>query len=215
MESKSAKYTFFGTLIAALIAGGVALYIHYDDRATKKTEMLINKSEEQKNTTTTLAVSNVYLPPVNTKLDSVFYAEIKNGQHNNANDLNFKLNFGAATITSCETLPINVIDPKTIFETSFVTFSYKKIDKKEKIHIYCFLSTPTFESLLITGTNLRTNIEYNNNDYSNTLVTSSSGFVTFFKIIGSIVAVIFIGYFTVILISLFNKKVEKLGVKIE
>jgi len=211
MESKSAKYTFLGTLVAALIAASVALYIHYDGRSNKP-EISVNKALEKTKSTANLSVSNVYLPAINTQQDSVFYAEIKNGPYNSANDLKFKLNFGTATITSCETLPINVIDQQTNFETSFVHFSYKRIEKKETIYIYCLLSTPTFESLLISGTNLYSNIEYSLSDYSNTIDDSDSSFMTFFKVIGSIVAVIFIGYFTIILIALFNRKVEQLGV---
>lgn len=215
MESKSAKYSLWGTLIAALIAAIVALYIHYDGKSEKKAQIALEKVAEASKKTANLKISNVYYPPVNTQLDSVFFAEITNSSLNDAKDLNFKMNFGTASVSSCETLPINVIKPDTKFETSFVNFSYQKIARKEKIYIYCFLSAPTFESIFISGSNLFTNVEFNQTEHMLVQNDSTSSFITFFKVIGSIVAVIFIGYFTVVLISLFNKKVEKMGVKFE
>jgi hypothetical protein len=215
VESKSAKYSLWATLIAALIAAIVALYIHYDGKSEKKVQIALEKAVNESNKTANLKVSNIYVPPINTELDSVFFAEVSNRSLNNAKDLNFKINFGAASITSCETLPINVIKPNAKFETSFVHFSYQEIEKKEKIYIYCFLSSPTFESLFISGSNLFTNIDFNYKEHVSNKTDSTSSFLTFFKVIGSIVAVIFIIYFTVLLISLFTIKVKKMGVKFE
>jgi hypothetical protein len=215
VESKSAKYSLWATLIAALIAATVALYIHYDGKSEKKAQIALEKAANESNKKANLKVSNIYVPPINTKLDSVFFAEISNNSLNNAEDLNFKINFGAARITSCETLPINVIKPNAKFETSFVHFSYQEIEKKEKIYIYCFLSSPTFESIFISGSNLFTNIDFKYKEHVQNKPDSISNYLTFFKVIGSFVAVIFIVYFTVLLISLLNIMLKKVGVKFE
>lgn len=215
MESKSAKYGLWGTILAALITGAIALYIHYDGKSEKQNENQEILSADQKKETANLKVKEVYIPPVNTRLDSGFYAEIANESLLDAEQIEVSINFGSASVIACETLPVNVFADATTFETSFVVFSYNKVKRKEKLHLYCHLSNPSFDSLLITGQNLFSSVEYNRSDLDSSIVQDNSSYVTFFKVIASIVAAVLIAYFTVVLIMLINKHVEKLGIKFE
>jgi hypothetical protein len=74
------------------------------------------------------------------------------------------------------------------------------------------LSHPAFDSILISGSNLYSSKEYTYKEYIDKfepiLKDEESGFVTFFKVVGTIVAVIFIGFFTIMLISFISKKLE-------
>ncbi|MCG6227138.1 hypothetical protein [Vibrio furnissii] len=215
MESKSAKYGLLGAIVAALISGAIALYIHYDDKSEKQKEINEAVAADELTKTANLRIQNVYLPPVNTHLDSSFYAEIANESQLDAENIKVSINFGDASVTSCETLPHNAFVDKTKFDTSFVTFSYDKIRKKEKLHVYCLLSNPTFESLLITGNNLYSNVKFDRSDLNNISKESGSSFVTFFKVIGSGIAVIFLAYFTIAIIQLIHLQFKKLGVRLE
>jgi hypothetical protein len=215
LESKSAKYGLWGAILAALITGVIALYIHYDGKSEKQKEAQEVLSADQKKETANLKVKEIYIPPVNTRLDSGFYAEIANESLLDAEQIEVSINFGSASVIACETLPVNVFADAATFETSFVVFSYDKVKRKEKLHVYCHLSNPSFDSLLITGENLFSSVEYDRADLDSSIVQDNSSYATFFKVVASIVAVVLIAYFTVVLIMLINKRVEKLGVKFE
>ena len=215
MESKSVKYGLWGAIVAALITGAITLYIHYDGKSEKQKEAQKVLSIDQTKKTAKLKVKEVYLPPVNTRLDSVFYSEIANESLFDAEKVEFSINFGSASVTSCETLPVNVFENNVKFDTSFVVFSYDKIKQKEKLYVYCHLSNPSFDSLLITGENLFSNVEYNKDDLNQLIVEDNSGYITFFKVVGSIVVTVLIIHLTGIFIMLINKRVEKFRVKFE
>jgi hypothetical protein len=204
VESKTAKYTFLGTIMAAIITGAIGLYIHLDGQG-KIEKMVAKKAEAEKSKgTARLTISNVYVPPVNTAQDSSFFVEISNGRLHIAKDVNVKINFGEASISSCETLPVNVLKGHVKYNTSIVSFSVGNIAENDSVYVYCLLSSPVLESILVTGPNLFNNSKYT---YSpSTKENEGSSFINFFKVIASIVAVIFIGYFTIVILSLLNKK---------
>jgi hypothetical protein len=218
MESKMAKYAFWGVIIAAVITGGIGLYIHLDGKSepTVTTKQIReNKKmleEEKPKDTTSLYIRDLYVPPINTALDSSFYMKIENSSYNAAKDVSIRINFGKASISSCETLPDNVFTDKTKFETSIVSISVGEIPIKDEFFVYCHLSHPAFDSILISGSNLYSSKEYTYKEYIDKfepiLKDEESGFVTFFKVVGTIVAVIFIGFFTIMLISFISKKLE-------
>lgn len=83
-----------GTILAAIITGAIALYIHYDSKTelekTKEIEIKADKSKDTAN----LTISNVYVPPINTDIESSFFVKIENNSLNDAKNLNIKINFG-------------------------------------------------------------------------------------------------------------------------
>ena len=205
MESKVAKYGFWGTVIAALITGAIGIYIHLDSKA-EATKIMESKQEADKSKdTANLTISNVYVPPVNTSLDSSFFVQIQNNSLNVAKDVKVKINFGESSVTNCETIPENLINEKQKI-SSVISFSAGDIQRQDSLYVYCLLSHPVFESILLTGSNLFSNELYKFSQYMPKKKDESSGFITFFKFIATIVAVIFIGYFTIITISALNRK---------
>ena len=205
MEHKIAKYSIWSVIIAAIITGGVALYIHFDGKNNKSETEEIRKQANQSKDTANLTIINVFLPPVNTKLESAFYAEITNNSLNAANDIQVTLNFGISTVSNCETLPNNAFETIKDFKDSVITFSVKSIKRKESLHIYCLISNPVFDSIIITGPNLFNSEKLTFEDFDPIERNGASGFVKFFKVVGSIVAVIFIIYFTILIINVLNK----------
>ena len=206
MEQKTAHYGLWGAVLAALITGAIGLYIHYDGKSEQKKIQELEKKADQSKDTANLTISNVYLPPVNTSMDSVFFAEVTNNSLNVAKDLEVKLDFGEASISGCETLPNNKFNNQETFKSSIASFSVKKLERKDSFYIYCFISHPVFKSLLITGSNLFSNERLNYENYRPIKENGESGFVTFFKVVASLVGLVFIVYFVVILITLLNKK---------
>ncbi|PCJ33757.1 MAG: hypothetical protein COA75_14800 [Cellvibrionales bacterium] len=208
MESKSAKYTFWGAVLAAVISGAIGLYIHLDGQEEEKEIAIKNAAAEKSKDTARLTISNVYVPPINTLQQSSFFAQINNNSLNIAKDISVKINFGEASISSCETIPINAFKDDTSFETSIVSFSVGDIQIRDSFYIYCLLSSPIFESILVTGPNLFSNEKYIYKTTARGTINDNSGFIKFFKVIATIVAVIFIGYFTIAILSLLNKKFD-------
>lgn len=206
MDSKSAKYAFWGAVMAAVITGAIGLYIHLDGKTEQKRIIEQKNEADQSKDTANLTISNVYVPPINTSQDSSFFFEISNNSLNVAKNINVKINFGEASITSCETLPENHFKAGETYDSSIVTFPAGDIQKKDKLYVYCMISSPVFESILITGPNLFSNEKLEFSDLNGGISSENSGFLTFFKVVATIVAVIFIGYFTIVILSLLNKR---------
>lgn len=206
MEQKSAKYGLWGALLAALITAGVTLYTYYDGKSEEKKITELEEQADREKETANLTIKNLYLPPINTKIDSVFFVEVSNNSLNPANDLKVKLDFGEAMVSQCEILPLNPFDENEKFDTGIVEFSLNTLEKKDSFYVYCLISHPTFKSILITGSNLFSNEYLNYENYRPNKNNKESGFVTFFKVIGSMVALVFVVYFVIVgLILLTNK----------
>jgi hypothetical protein len=214
VESKSAKYAFWGTVFAAIITGAIGLYIHLDGKEDKtkiiEQQRIIEqkKEAEQSKNTASLNISKVNMPPINTSQDSSFFVEIKNNSLNIAKDITVKINFGEASVTSCETLPKNVFQKEQNYNTSIISFPVGDIQKSDKFYVYCLISNPVFESILISGSNLFSNQVFEYKNLKREVKIESSGFLTFFKVVATIVAVIFTIYFTIATISFLNKKLN-------
>jgi len=206
MENKSAKYGLIGAIIAALITGVIALYIHFDTKSEQEKITEIEKKADKSKETANLTISNIFLPEINTKLESPFFVKISNNSLKDAKNLNIKINFGEAEVFKCETQPIDVFDENQIFESSIVSFYIQDLKRKDVMYIYCLTSLPTFDSILITGSNLFQNEKYTYKQYKLHNVENNSGFITFFKVIGSIIVVVFLGYFTILILKLLNRK---------
>lgn len=205
-EQKTAHYGLWGAVLAALITGAIGLYIHYDGKSEQKKNQELEKKADQSKDTANLTISNVYLTPINTSIDSVFFAEVTNNSLNVAKNLIVKLDFGEATISKCEITPSNAINKNETFTSSIVSFSVEELERKDTFYIYCFISHPVFKSLLITGSNLFSNEQLNYKNYHPIKTDEESGFLTFFKVIASIVSLVFVIYFVIVVINFLNKK---------
>jgi hypothetical protein len=205
MEYKSAKIGVIGAVLAAIISGGVALYVNYQENEGKREAEKIEKAAQESKDSATITISKVYVPPVNTQIDSVFFAVLSNKSHNNARNLKVELDFASSSISACETLPENQFSNNETFKTGMVSFDVSEIRKKSKLYIYCQISEPTFNDILVTGENLYRSARYTYEDHSTGQHSNSTGFIQFFKVIGSIVALVFIIYFTIVILGLLNK----------
>ena len=208
MDQKSAKYALWGALLAAIITGGVTLYIYYDGKSEEKKIIELEKKADREEDTANLTIKNVYLPPINTKIDSVFFVEVSNNSLNTAKDLKVKIDFGEAIVSKCEILPDNLFDENEKFDKSIIEFSLSTLERNDSFYIYCLISHPTFKSFLITGSNLFSNEYLTYENYRLSKNNGESGFVTFFKVVASIVAVVFVVYFVIVGLILLDRKLK-------
>jgi hypothetical protein len=208
MEHKTAKYGLWGAIVAALITGGVALYIHNDGKSEEKKIIELEKKADKAKDTANLTIRNVYLPPINTSLDSIFFAEITNNSLNVAKDLRVKLDFGEASISQCEVIPGGLVNKSNTLKNSILEYSINELERNDSFYIYCFISHPIFKSLLITGSNLFSDEYLTYKRYRPDRSNEESGFITFFKVIASIVALVFIVYFAIVGLILINRRLK-------
>ena len=142
---------------------------------------------------------------INWFLDSAFFVQIQNNSLNLAKNVVVKINFGESSVTSCETIPAKLISNEKIV-SSIISFSVGDIQRKDSLYVYCLLSHPVFESILLTGSNLFSNELYEFKQYISPTKDNNSSFIKFFKGVASVVAVIFIGYFTNLTLSALNRR---------
>ena len=214
MDTKSAIYTCLGAIVASAITAGV---MYYNNERTL--EARIDEAEKQRielrkqivdnKKLAKILISNTYVPRINTNIDSVFYTEISNESENTSNNTLLTINFGGTEIRACETLPINHVKPESIKNGSVLNLDKLKLMSNEKLYIYCQTSSPIFESITVSGDNLAYRVSKNFASMKLKAVRKSGNpYSTFFKVIGCIVALIFIGYFTLAGIVIFNKKLK-------
>ncbi|MCL1066864.1 hypothetical protein L2735_08605 [Shewanella olleyana] len=209
MEFKTAKYGLWGAVIAAAITGAVALYIHFDEREIKVDKENAVETKQGRNLTS-ISIKSVSLPPVNTVLESSFYAEFKNESHNEVRDAKATINFGRNAISSCETQPSNVFSKETNHESSIITFDIKRLHQMESIHLYCLLANPTFKNISVIGGNTNSSSTLSYQAYVEKKVDDNqSAFITLFKIVGSLIGVVFLIYFAIILFKILNSFFSK------
>lgn len=206
------KYTFWGMIIAALITGGITFYLDYNSKKVeeeKEKERLAKIEEEKKSSFSKLNINEILLPSINTELDSFFYLKISNDSYNDATNVNLKINFGETQITECEVQPKT--NRKVILDSSLLTYSLDSIKKDDSFFVYCTLKSPIFDSILISGENLKDNIKLTFNDFktkkTNNIIEKEDE-LGFFTILFRIWFVIMGGYFTIISITMISRKLS-------
>ena len=156
MESKSAKYGLIGAIVAALIAGAVTLFVHFDKspNGSRLAESVISeKKDEKQKPRITVNIIDTFVTPVAFEGPAYFYTEIQASGDEAARDMLISLDFGKASATKCE------IKPKSILGSSeeskgLYRFNVKQLNKHESIYIACNLTLPSFNQILVTGGNL-------------------------------------------------------------
>ena len=204
-----AKYAFWGAVVAALIGVlGTYSFEWYKEEKVKKEEVKkLKKLEEESRAY--ISIDQVFMPPINTKTKSAFFVKIKNGSRVVAQDLDIKVNFGESIVHECEAQPLNILKQQADLENGVFEFKVASLKREEDLYIYCLISNPLFDSILVAGKNLAHSNKYTFEDYKNSLngILSKNG-VTFFEVVGYILALIFIGFFTLFTLSFLHKKLS-------
>jgi hypothetical protein len=214
MDTKAAIFTCIGAIVASAITAGVMYYNNERTLQTKiheaeKQRLELRKQAVENKKLAKVVISNTYVPRINTNIDSVFYTEISNESENTSNSTLITVNFGGTEIRACETLPLNHVKTESIKNGSVLILDSLKLLPNDKLYIYCQTSSPMFESVTVSGENLAYRVSKNFESMKiKPAVKSGGSYATFFKVIGCIVALIFIGYFTLAGISICNKKLK-------
>ena len=214
MDTKSAIYTCVGAIVASTITAAAMYFTNERTLEEQRIESDRQRIEERRvavenKSLAKIYILNTYVPRINTNIDSVFYTEIANESGNQANDLLVTVNFGGTTIRQCETLPNNQVGEDSIKNGSILILNSLDLLPGERIYIYCQTSSPVFESITVSGKNLVSSAHKSIDSLRTRIkIDNSNGYATFFKVIACIIALIFAAYFTVVCISILNKKMK-------
>lgn len=207
------KYNFWGVIIGALITGAITYYIYYDNKqeeVQKEKERIAKIEEEKKSSIARVSIEELFLPSINTELDSVFYLKLSNNSYNDAKDLDIKINFGETQVSKCEVQPKS--DSNGSLNTSIYNYGVKELKKDDSLYIYCNLSNPIFDSVLINGSNLKDPIKKTFSQYkssqSKTINQKKEDGLTFFGFLFRALATVFAIYFTIVIINIVNRKLS-------
>jgi Ca2+/Na+ antiporter len=210
MES---KYAFWGAILAALITGAFSYYIYYDNKKEElkqEKERIAKIEEEKKSSIARVNIDELFLPAINTELDSVFYLKLSNNSYNDVKDLDIKINFGETQVSKCEVQPKP--DSKVSINTSIYNYSLKELKKDDSVYIYCFLANPIFDNILISGANIKDSVKKTFSEYKlqsiKEMKKDDEKGITFYEFLFRAFLLIYSGYFTIVLISIINRRLN-------
>lgn len=217
------------TLLGALITAGVMLYIHYDTQPQSLISRILqgdedkNKSvteEEKRNseteTTTMIHIEKILIPPINFKLPSSFYLELRNENLHAAKNFIVTIDFGEGELKDFEYSPMI---SKTVSEIdrvkNIVKLRVANLEPNESLHLYGFLTLPFFREILISSGNLRSAKKYTyknfRNDFEGYDSRSLSGFETFLMVLLGLFILVMAIFFTVIIMDALHAGYTKLS----
>jgi len=152
--NKIGKLTFFGTVIAALIAGAVALYIHLDSKDDVKNAIESVKEKNNDKKQASVTIEEVFVTPVSFEIPANFYTEIVNSSLETAEGFYVTLDFGRSKIQKCSIKPSFLVKDESKTELGIKKLLVPKLLRNESIYISCTITEPAFEKVIIAGGNL-------------------------------------------------------------
>ncbi len=203
--SKSAKYIAIGAIIAALITGGVALFIHFDTKRdvsfSESVKSIKENKKENETEDTNVKIQEVFLTPVSFDIPATFFLKIVNTGLNDAKDFTLLMDFGAAKIEKFSIKPLNAISDTPVEEIGIKKLKIKNLLKDEAFYVSCFLSLPTFEKIVISGGNLSTQETLTFTSYRNRKEKSEAFWPVIVVLFGIPLGI----YFMIVLMTLLNR----------
>lgn len=165
MEAKSAKYGLIGAIVAALIAGAVTLFVHFDRGSDGSRLVESVAAEEKENKREPRIVVNIldtFITPVAFEGPAYFYSEIRATGDQAVTDILLSFDFGKASATNCEVKPQSIIDTSE----GLLRVKVSQLNRYESVYIACNLTLPTFNQILVTGGNLSSESKLTYEDYN-------------------------------------------------
>lgn len=207
LDKREARYGLWGTIIGAVIVGSISLFIHCDSKhetASEQTQ-IVSDTTATLEQSASLSIARVTLPSVNTELESAIQVEIYNPSLHDAYDVVVRVNFGEAEVYQCEVVPGGIVEQSDSTYGTIVAFEIDEIRSKESIYIYCLTSAPVFNSINVTGGNVRGSVKLDFVDIEE-VAKGMSAFTGFLLVVlgGAILALAI--YAVVIIITLINRK---------
>lgn len=153
-----------------------------------------SKENEESGGTENLVVKNIELCPINSKIPSYFFIEIKNLGSKIINDFSLDIDLGRAIFQKIDIQKPN--NSSSSIDTTLnnrILLQYSKVAQNESIIIYALLSQPVFNSIKLNGSNLNAAKEYTYKNYVDSKLETRNaifGFYVFLFILAGGVLVV-------------------------
>lgn len=152
--------TIVATVLAAVITAGVSLYIHFDSpeidvlgTVTEQSESGSGDGEDTKYPS--INIADIFITPIDTKMDTTFFAEISNTGTEAAKDIMLTLDFGESTIQKCEVQPPTLASTIESEALSIQSYSIPTLSKDTSVYLNCAINLPYFKKVWIGGGNIK------------------------------------------------------------
>ena len=176
---------------------------------TKTTEKGIDGNQEKPTGTENLVISRIDLSSRDFNIPSYFYFEVTNKGTRTIQELNITVDLGKSKYQEFDyskKIHSKIITDST--DKSFVKIICSEIKENETIEFYALTSAPIFKNIIFNASNMKFDKKYTYDDYLTSEkdgVLNVGGFYTFFRILLSLLIVVFAIYFTILTIIYLNK----------
>lgn len=153
-----------------------------------------------------LAVGMVIVPPAPRGLPSIVVFEIKNPGTGITHNVRVSIDLGSAKLIGYEVLGLRPDQSSgTTAGTSLLNIQLEEIGPKESIYVYAQTSTPTFQKIVLSSTDLVSPITYSYDNFREGSSNNHDGFFAFLDFLGGSFLLVMSVYLTLVLITWLNK----------
>lgn len=217
-------------LVALIIIGLVAFFVYRNfdfiteitfkiDRSKKNDFVSEEKGEaskKEKGTDTKVTpysdvrIENIQISPIDFDLPAYFFLELQNRGTKASSGDSIIIDFGRANIENCEIRPKDSCKIIAGDEGgNLLKIGTESTAPKQSIYVYALLTRPSFKKIIIESKDKTHSIFYSFDDYLKKIRdmgSSSGGYMTFWKVVGTIALFIFAAYLFIAFLVLLNRK---------
>lgn len=175
-----------------------------------------NANKNQHAVYTDLEIDNLQITPIDSKLPSYLYFEVKNTGRETANKINLHIDVGRAKINDFELRPAESLHVMAGGKDSnILKILIDSMNVDETVYVYCQLSAPVFNAITLNSENLLSTSSLKFSDLkigsSNREIISSS-FMTYLRLLLGAFIFVAVAFFTIVLFGNLYRifKVDKL-----
>ena len=159
----------------------------------------------------TIVIEELELCPVNSAIPSYFFLKVKNRGTKTLRNLLVTVDFGRAKYEQFDYF-LSAHNRKASIDSTHnnvISVALPKLTKNDTFSMYCLLSQPVFNTITITGGNLRIAKEYSYQEFITSGFDQGSSSISFFGfllVLTGLILIVFSAYFCMIVYHFLMKK---------
>lgn len=223
LERLATGKTIIVLILLAIIA--IFVYKNFDfiteitfkvDRPNKETAKKDKTNKSKSADYTDLEIDNLQITPIESKLPSYLFFEVRNTGRATANKINLYIDAGRAKINDFELKPLESIQIIAGGKNSnILKIVIDSLNVDETVYVYCQLSAPMFNTITLNSENLLSTSTLKFSDLRNRGLKEeliNRGFMEFLRFLLGAFIVVAAAFFTFVLFANLAKlfKVDKL-----
>lgn len=158
------RIAMFGTVVAAIIGGAVALYIHYDsNRETPPSDAEpIANNGGRESSSVLVSIEDTFVTPTALDANAYFFTEVKNQSVEPIIDATLLVDFGRASPTEACAVSQKL---EVVSNGAQLEISKLSLAPEQSFYVSCELTIPDINKIVISGGNLTRPSELTRSQY--------------------------------------------------